>query len=70
MSDIDYTKKTLKELIQMEGNFRQDSEWGASARAELERRRFWKKFLTSGIVAWLALIVSIVALYISIVLRS
>jgi hypothetical protein len=53
----------------MEGNFRQDSEWGASARAELERRRFWKKFLTYGIVAWLALIVSIVALYISIILR-
>lgn len=57
---------SLQELIQLEGCFRADSPQGSAPRAELERRRFWRAFFTHGIVAWLALIVSIIALAVSV----
>jgi len=37
----------------------------AAAVVEQDRRKFWKTFLTHGIVSWLALIVSVVAICIS-----
>ena len=45
------------------------SDISAGARVELERRDFWRKFWTHGLVAWLALVVSIIALVCSIALK-
>lgn len=46
-------------------SYNEGSPMRAAAETELERRRFWKNFLTSGIVSWIALIISILSLYIS-----
>jgi hypothetical protein len=69
MSSPNYRKMSLQELIQQEGCFRPDHPQGSGPRAELERRRFWQNLWTQGIPAWLALIISIVALYVSIILK-
>jgi hypothetical protein len=38
----------------------------AFAEVEIERRRFWKNFLTHGVPSWFALIVSVLALCVSV----
>ncbi len=66
MSDSpNYRKMSLQDLIQQEGSFRPDAPQGSAPRAELERRRFWRKFWTYGLVSWLALAVSVIALIIA-----
>jgi len=41
------------------------SELRAAAVVELDRRKFWRSFLTHGISSWFALIVSVLALSVS-----
>jgi len=52
------------QLRQMMG-YAEGTELRADAETELERRKFWKNFLSHGIPSWLALIVSVFALFIS-----
>jgi len=70
MSDLpDFRKLPDIELYKLRDGFQGWSPQSAGAKIEIERRLFWRKFLTHGIVAWLALIVSIIALVLSIVLK-
>jgi len=70
MSDLPKFRELPEiELYKMRDGFQGWSPISAGAKVEIERRIFWKKFWTSGIVAWLALVVSIVALYVAIIVK-
>ena len=58
MSDFEVAKWAQSS---MKGSFKQ-----VAATEELERRKFWRHFFTHGIVAWIALIISLISLVISI----
>jgi hypothetical protein len=64
-----FRKMSDVQLHQNKDGYQGWHDLSAGAKAELDRRAFWRAFITHGIVAWLALIVSIVALYVSIVLK-
>ena len=70
MSDIDFKKLTNVELYKLRDGYHGGSPTSAGAKEELERRRIAHEFWTRNVVAWLALLVSIAALVVSLVKKA
>jgi hypothetical protein len=66
MSSPDFRKAPDKELYKWRDGNQGWSDISGGAKAELDRRQFWRKFWSFGLVGWIALGVSIVSLVISI----
>jgi hypothetical protein len=58
MSDFELAKWAHSSML---GSFKQ-----IAASEELERRKFWRHFFTHGIVSWIAIVISLISLVISI----
>jgi hypothetical protein len=65
MDSPDFKKATRKQLHQWKDGNQGWSDICSGAKAELDRRDFWCRFFTYGIVAWLSLILSIISLCVS-----
>ena len=66
MESPNFKKATRQQLIQWRDGTQGWSDTCSGAKAELDRRDFWRRFWThGGIVAWLSFIISIVALWVS-----
>jgi hypothetical protein len=67
MGDVDFKKLSNTELYKLRDGFQGWHENSAGAKAELERRKAFTEFWTKNVVSWLALIVAIASLIISII---